>query len=72
MLARAFLWLALLNAGDEVRDMLVRLYAGEIIAETLTEDRVPAKLRERVHQYLEDLGYYDEQTANTDKQKTAP
>lgn len=40
--------------------MLVRLYASEIIAEKITEDRVPAKLRDRVHQYLADLGYYDE------------
>lgn len=40
--------------------MLVRLYAGEIIAEKITEDKVPAKLRERVRQYLADLGYYEE------------
>lgn len=38
--------------------MLIRLYAGEIIAEKITEEQVPAKLRDRVHQYLADLGYF--------------
>lgn len=40
--------------------MLVRLYASEIIAEKLTEEKVPSKLKERVHQYLVDVGYFEE------------
>lgn len=40
--------------------MLVRLYAGEIILGNIGEDKVPAKLRPRVHQYLVDMGYYDD------------
>lgn len=40
--------------------MLVRLYAGEIILGNIDEDKVPAKLRPRVHQYLVDMGYYDD------------
>lgn len=59
MIARAFLRLAALFSGKEVRAVLVRLYAGEIIAEKITENDVPAGLQERVHQYLVDMGYYD-------------
>lgn len=40
--------------------MLVRLYAGEIIAEKITEADVPPRLKDRVHKYLEDMGYFDE------------
>lgn len=60
MLARVFLWLYATTAGKEVDVMLVRLYAGEIIAERITEDSVPSKLKERVHTYLVDMGYFDE------------
>ena len=41
--------------------MLVRLYAGEIIMGKITEDSVPAKLKARVHQYLVDMGYFEEE-----------
>lgn len=58
MLARVFLWLY--TVGREVTAMLVRLYAGEIIAERIDEDDVPSKLKDRVHAYLTDMGYFDE------------
>ena len=51
MIARALAWLLLKIAGKEEREMLVRLYAGEI---------VPAKLKARVHKYLVDMGYFDD------------
>ena len=41
----------------EVLKMLVRLYASEIILERITIDDVPAKLRDKVKEYLEALGY---------------
>ena len=47
-------------AGKEEREMLVRLYAGEIIMGRITEDDVPAKLKARVHKYLVDMGYFDD------------
>ena len=47
-------------AGKEEREMLVRLYAGEIIMGRITEDNVPAKLKARVHKYLVDMGYFDD------------
>ena len=56
MIARALAWLLLTFSGKEERTMLVRLYAGEI-----TEDNVPAKLKARVHQYLVDMGYFEEE-----------
>lgn len=56
MIARTLAWLLLTFAGKEERTMLVRLYAGEI-----TEDNVPAKLKARVHQYLVDMGYFEEE-----------
>lgn len=37
--------------------MLVRLYASEIILEKITIDDVPAKLREKVREYLIALGW---------------
>lgn len=40
--------------------MLVRLYAGEIIAERITEDAVPSKLKSRVHEYLVAMGYFEQ------------
>ena len=41
MIARALAWLLLKTAGKEEREMLVRLYAGEIIMGRITEDDVP-------------------------------
>lgn len=55
MIARALAWLLLKTAGKEEREMLVRLYAGEIIMGRITEDDVPAKLKARVHKYLVDM-----------------
>ena len=60
MIARALAWLLLKIAGKEEREMLVRLYAGEIIMGRITEDDVPAKLKARVHKYLVDMGYFDD------------
>lgn len=60
MIARALAWLLLKTAGKEEREMLVRLYAGEIIMGRITEDDVPAKLKARVHKYLDDMGYFDD------------
>ena len=61
MIARALAWLLLTFSGKEERTMLVRLYAGEIIMGKITEDNVPAKLKARVHQYLVDMGYFEEE-----------
>lgn len=63
MIARALAWLILTFSGKEVRTMLVRLYAGEIIMGKIGEEKVPAKLKARVHQYLVDMGYFDEEVA---------
>ena len=60
MIARAIAWLLLKIAGQADRDMLVRLYAVEIIMGRFTEDNVPAKLKARVHKYLVDMGYFDD------------
>ena len=38
MIARALAWLLLKTAGKEEREMLVRLYAGEIIMEMCIRD----------------------------------
>ena len=61
MIARALAWLLLTFSGKEERTMLVRLYAGEIIMGKITEDNVSAKLKARVHQYLVDMGYFEEE-----------
>jgi len=37
--------------------MLIRLYAGEIILEKITIADVPAKLKDGVIAYLNDMGY---------------
>lgn len=60
MIARFVIWFYSKIAGKEGTEMLVRLYAGEIIAEKITLDNVPSKLKDRVHQYLTDMGYYEE------------
>ena len=59
-MTRALLFLFTLVGGKGVKSMLIRLYASEIISEKISEDSVPATLKERVHQYLVDLGYYAE------------
>lgn len=57
MLKRLLFWLILSAAGKEAVRMLVRLYAGEIIDEKITLDKVPSKLRPEVEAYLRDFGY---------------
>ena len=57
MIARALAWLLLKTAGKEEREMLVRLYAGEIIMGRITEDDVPAKLKARVQIFFFVIGY---------------
>ena len=56
----ALLFIFSLLGGKGVKDMLIRLYASEIIDEKISEGSVPAALKARVHQYLVDLGYYAE------------
>jgi hypothetical protein len=60
MLARVFMWLFAKLSGKEARAMLVRLYAIEIIEAGYPEENVPAGLRQRVHDYLVMVGYYEE------------
>ena len=48
----------------EVLEMLVRLYAGEVILERITINDVPKGLRARVAAYLEDMGYSDDLAGN--------
>lgn len=50
--------------GKEASEMLVRLYAGEIILERITIDDVPKGLRRRVAVYLEEMGYSTEEDGN--------
>ncbi len=40
--------------------MLVRLYAIEIMETGYSEEKVPAGLKQRVHDYLVMVGYYEE------------
>lgn len=48
--------LILFDLKEEIT-MLVRLYASEIIMEKITIDDVPNKLRDKVIDYLSDVGY---------------
>lgn len=48
--------LTFFHCKEELK-MLVRLYASEIILEKITIDDVPAKLREKVREYLIALGW---------------
>lgn len=43
--------------GKEGENMLIRLYAGEIILGKITIDAVPAKLKDGVIAYLAAMGY---------------
>lgn len=58
MIARALMLVLYIFNGKEVRQMLVRLYAGEIILGKIDESDVPVGLKARVHQYLEAMGFY--------------
>lgn len=59
---RAVVFLIKILFGKEVLEMLVRLYAGEVILERITIDDVPKGLRPRVAAYLNDMGYTDDQS----------
>lgn len=52
MWSAVFIFLVKILFGKEVLQMLVRLYAGEVILEKITIDDVPRGLRERVKAYL--------------------
>ena len=57
MWSAVFIFLIRIFFGKEVSEMLVRLYAGEVILEKITIDDVPRGLRDRVSAYLVDMGY---------------
>lgn len=57
MRTAVFIFLARIIFGKEVLNMLVRLYAGEVILEKITVDDIPKGLRDRVVAYLADMGY---------------
>ena len=61
MWSAVFIFLVKILFGKEVLQMLVRLYAGEVILEKITIDDVPRGLRERVKAYLVVMGYIDAQ-----------
>lgn len=61
MWSAVFIFLVKILFGKEVLQMLVRLYAGEVILEKITIDDVPRALRERVKAYLVEMGYIDAQ-----------
>lgn len=61
MWSAVFIFLVKILFGKEVLQMLVRLYAGEVILEKITIDDVPRGLRERVNAYLVEMGYIDAQ-----------
>lgn len=61
MWSAVFILLIRIFFGKEVSEMLVRLYAGEVILEKITIDDVPRGLRDRVSAYLVDMGYIDAQ-----------
>lgn len=61
MWSAVFIFLVKILFGKEVLQMLVRLYAGEVIIEKITIDDVPRGLRERVKAYLVEMGYIDAQ-----------
>lgn len=61
MWSAVFIFLVKILFGKEVLQMLVRLYAGEVILEKITIDDVPRGLRVRVKAYLVEMGYIDAQ-----------
>lgn len=61
MWSAVFIFLIRIFFGKEVSEMLVRLYAGEVILEKITIDDVPRGLRDRVSAYLVDMDYIDAQ-----------
>ena len=61
MWSAVFIFLIRIFFGKEVSEMLVRLYAGEVILEKITIDDVPRGLRDRLSAYLLDMCYIDDQ-----------
>lgn len=61
MRSAVFIILVRIFFGKEVAEMLVRLYAGEVILDKITVDDVPRGLRDRVSAYLVEMGYMDAQ-----------
>jgi len=59
MLATVFIYLARIVFGKEAFEMLVRLYAGEIILGKFQLENVPKGLYKRVYDYLVDMGYIE-------------
>ena len=57
MFSAFLLFIYKLNRGKDGENMLIRLYAGEIILGKITIDDVPNKLKEGVIKYLLDMGY---------------
>lgn len=60
MLTSVLIFLLLHLGGKEGAAMLVRLYAGEIILGKITLADVPVKLRQKVADYLAEMGYTEE------------
>lgn len=60
MKAAVFYILVKLFFRKEGLEMLVRLYAGEIILGKITIEEVPGGLRPRVSAYLSEMGYTED------------
>ncbi len=60
MRTTVFIFLARIFFGKEVFEMLVRLYAGEIILGKIQLENVPNGLRPRVTAYLVEMGYIED------------
>lgn len=60
MLTSVFIFLISHFGRKEDVAMLVRLYAGEIILGKITLADVPVKLRQKVADYLAEMGYTEE------------
>lgn len=59
MLATVFIYLVRIIFEKEAFEMLVRLYAGEIILGKIQLEDVPKGLYKRVYEYLVDMGYIE-------------
>ena len=60
MIARALAWLLLKTAGKEEREMLVRLYADEILVHAGLQLRGDVVLGDAAHDDLACMGYFDD------------
>jgi len=59
MRATVFIYLVRIIFGKEAFEMLVRLYASEIILGKIQLEDVPKGLYKRVYEYLVDIGYIE-------------